>query len=55
MNGNLKALKEQLSAEDQKKPDKVFTVFAKSFKESSSHWQARMNTSVTSSRGNSRQ
>ena len=34
-------LKNQLSAEDQKKPDKVFTAFANNFERSSSHWQAR--------------
>ena len=34
-------LKDQVSAEDQLKPDKVFTVFTNSFEKSSSHWQAR--------------
>ena len=36
-----KTLKEQLSADDCKSSEKVFTAFANSFKKSSSHWQAR--------------
>ena len=36
-----KTLKEQLTAEDSKSTDKVFTAFANSFEKSSSYWQAR--------------
>ena len=36
-----KTLKEQMSAEDCKSSDKVFTALANSFEKSSSYWQAR--------------
>ena len=36
-----KTLREQMSAEDQASPDKVFEAFANSFEKSSSYWQAR--------------
>ena len=36
-----KTLREQMSAEDQASPDKVFKAFANSFEKSSSYWQAR--------------
>ena len=36
-----KTLKEQMSAEDQASPDKVFEAFVNSFEKSSSYWQAR--------------
>ena len=36
-----KTLKEQMSAEDQTSPNKVFEAFANSFEKSSSYWQAR--------------
>ena len=39
--GRWKTLKEQLSAEDCKAPDKVFTAFTNSFEKNSSFWQAR--------------